>query len=383
MLPGGHDRIDIHLQGDDYKNIPRLEAAQMLGYFTQTLENAGFPWRVHAAVPTSNGQFKTGPQIGEMDALSSLQEGKPIMLQPMRNMQFDLSSGSLTGLATAGSLVGNESISKVATFSKNAQVSGGTQGFEVRFGEPVVVQNVPELKLLFQMYNPDEKIKGNSDIAKSAHRIAFFTQGTANSTRPWRFYVDDNSNVAWRVTKEVFKKTPYAIALGAVAGAAMGGVFAWLARSWEVLGGFAAAGAVISGAGGAYDAVRTASKGKGINAVEALERVLEGKPVHFQESKAWGFDVPILKRLSWYVDNGKASTIKSAEELETFYYMQSQAELPKEEKKEEEKKPDPPQIVIVDNRSYHTHQHFGEETQVVAGDAIHQHPTKTVIVEGY
>lgn len=376
-LPGGHDRLDIHLDGDEYKNFKPNEGASMLGYFTQTLQDAGFPWKVHAATEKSDGTFKRGSEMSEMDAIKNLKAGKPVMLQPMRNLQLDLSSGSIGALAAAGSISGGEmaSVNKVAAFSKDAKVSGGNQGLELRFGEPVVISSMGELKLLFQMYNPNEKIKGKSDTAEAAHHLSYFTAKTAGSAYPWRFFVKDEGSPVGRVAKALVKQTATGALVGGAAGALLGAPIGIFARDWKFVAGVATVVAGIGGLRGAFDAVRTASKGKPINAVDALQRVLNNQDVVFQETHARSIGVPILGSVSWFSDHGKGSTISSPEELETYFYMQSQTELPKPEKKEEKKeeKPEPARTIVIDNS---VHYHVGGE-HLHVGPERHQHDHHT------
>ena len=377
-----HDTIELHLQGEDYQNVTRLEAASMLGYFTQTLESGGFPWQTLEAKEGTNGKFKVGGRLAEMEALNLLEQGQPIMLQPMRDMKIDLSTNSINALGAAGSLVaGGADASKVTNFTKTTKVSGGTQGIEVKYGEPIPVSNFAELKLLYQMYKPDEEIKGEDAITKAAKQTAFFTKPSA--ANPWRFFIKDDSSTIRRVGGEMLRQVPRSIVSGAAVGGATGAVFAYVMSNWKVAAAFAGVGALLAGGRAAYEAIRVEGKGRGVNSVEALERIINDQPVYFQESKAAGFDLPFINKFSFYRDKGKANMISSPDELNTFYYMQSQAELPKEEEEEkEEEKPETPQTVVID-RSVHNHYYYGPTTEVVAGDKVHQHPSKTVIVQPF
>ena len=55
-----YDKLDVHLDQPEYKDIGELEAANMLGHFTQTMQNAGYPWRLQAAESTEKGGYKKG-----------------------------------------------------------------------------------------------------------------------------------------------------------------------------------------------------------------------------------------------------------------------------------------------------------------------------------
>lgn len=371
-----YEKLDIHLDQPEYQNIQDLEAANMLGHFTQTMQNNGYPWKLLSADKLADGSFKKGEDISDMEALNRLRKGDGILLQPMRDLQLDLSSGSITAIAAAGTVASTDmtGLNKVATYSKNAKVSGGSQGLSVKFGEPVAIENYAQLRLLHQMYDPAEKIEGKSETAKTAHQFSYFTQKTVGSAFPWRFYVKDDSNTFLRVAKHTTKGAFTGAALGGAVAGAFGAVLALGFRDWSYLTGAAAIGAGLGGISGGYENARTSLKGTPVNSVEALENVLSDKEVIFQESRARSVNVPILGKISWFSDQGKGSTIDSPESLNTFYYMQSQDDLPKpaKPKKKEEKKSPTPSVTIIDQSVHHHYQN--NPTKVVVIDEHQVHP---------
>ena len=376
-----YDKLNVHLDSPEYQNVKDLEAANMLGHFTQTMQNNGYPWKLRAAESLSDGGFKKGGTISDLEALQRLKKGEPVLMQPMRDLQLDLSSGSITAIAAAGSVASTNmtGLSKVASYSKNAQVSAGSQGLSVKFGEPVVIEDFSQLKLLHQMYDPGDKIKSTSETAKAAHQFSYFTQKTVSSAYPWRFYQKDDSNMFLRVAKHTTKGALTGAAVGGALAGAFGAIMALGFRDLSYLTGAAAIGAGIGGVSGAYDSARTSMKGTPVNAVEALEKVLNDEEVIFQESRARSINVPIMGKISWFSDQGKGSKINNPDELNTFYYMQSQDELPKAEepKKKEEKKPEMPTITILD-QSVHNH-YQSNPTKVVILDEhpVHSSPYRS------
>ena len=351
-----YDGLNVHLDQPEYQNVDHLSAAKMLGHFTQKMQNQGYPWKIHQATAGSDGSFKKGEALSDLEAFKSLENGQPLLLQPMRDLQLDLSSGSITALAAAGSLGGAEvtSLGNVANYSKTTQVNAGSQGISVKFGEPLVITNFAELKLLNQMYDSDQKIEGQSDTAKVAHQLSYFTQKTVGSAYPWRFFVKDDSNVALRVTKAATKGVSTGGALGAVVGGAIGGLLALGFRNFDYLLGAAVTGAALGAARGGYDAVHTSLKGTPVNAVDALKGVLGRKEVVFQETRARSIGLPIVGKISWFSDHGKGSGVSSPEDLNTFYYMQSGEELPKPKAVEKKTEPVAPTLMFVD-QSVHNH----------------------------
>jgi len=370
-----YEKLNIHLDSPEYKGIEELEAANMLGHFTQTMQNGGYPWKLREAVPKGDGNFKAGEKVSDMEALSRLKKGEPLLLQPLRDLQLDLSSDSITAIAAAGSVGSTDlgGLSKVASYSKNSKVSAGNQGFSVKFGEPVVIENFAQLKLLHQMYDPADKIEGKSETAKAAHQFSYFTQKTVSSAFPWRFYVKDDSNPFLRVAKHTALGTAKGAAVGGVIAGAFGGLMALGFQDWSYLAGAATIGAGIGGVSGGYEAARTSLKGTPVSSVEALEHVLNDQNVVFQESRARSIKVPMLGQISWFSDQGKGSVISDVDQLNTFYYMQSQEDLPKPKKpeKKEEKKPEKPSVTIID-QSINNHYHNTSNTN---------HPTKVVVVD--
>lgn len=348
-----YDKLDIHLDQPEYQGISRDEAALMLGHFTQTMQNQGNPWKIHSASDGRKG-FTKGKEIGDLPALNRLEKGEPVLFQPMRDMAIDLSSGSFTALAAAGSVASANvtNLTQVANYSKGFQSSSSTQGLTLKNGEPIVISSFSELKLLHQMHKSGQKIEGKSETAKAAQQLSFFTQKTVNSNYPWRFYVKDDSNVIGRVTKKTLGGAATGAGVGAIVAGAIGGAIAFATKDLSWLYAGAGVGAAVGGVTRGYQAAQSSSKGTPINAVDAMERVLDGKEVIFQEARVRSVPVPFLKQVSWYTDNGAGSEISSVQDLNTFYHMQSQDELPKAEKKEEKKTP--PQTIIID-RSVHHH----------------------------
>ena len=351
---GRYDKLDIHLEGPEYQNVPDLSAAKMLGHFTQTMQNQGYPWRIHSAVPDGDKGFHKGERLSDMEVLNRLREGEPVLMQPMRDLQLDLSSGSFTALAAAGTAAGTQltGLGAVADLSKNTQVSAGSQGIALKFGEPLVVNSFAELKLINQLYDSEQKVDGANETAKAAHQLSYFTQKTVGSAYPWRFYAKDEGNAALRVSKATAKGLLTGAAVGGAVGAGLGGLLALGLRNFNFLSGAAAVGAAIGAIRGGYDSAQTSLKGTPLNAVEALENVLEGKEVVFQESRARSIGLPIMGKISWFADHGKGSSINSVDELNTFYYMQSGAELPKPAP--EKKQAQAPSVLVVD-QSVHNH----------------------------
>ncbi|MBT9582543.1 hypothetical protein IV102_04285 [bacterium] len=352
-LGSSASNIDIYLGGEEYHNIGERDAAKMLGYFTQAMQSQGFPWRLQE--PTQEGlQGKlTGKKsLSDLDALRRLQKGEAILFQPMRNLQLDLSSDSLGAIAAAGSIGSGQemtSMTRLATITKNTRVAPGSQGVELRHGEPVIVKNLSELKLLYQMYNPEEKSKSKDPVAKAAHQLSYFNQQAGDYG--WRFYQKDNSNDLGRVAKAFYRNSlrgaAMGVAVGAMVGLPVGIITQSLRNGLLALGAGTAAFSLYSGVEGA----RTAAKGRPLNTVEALDTVLKGQPLEVQETQMRGIGVPVAGKISWFSDRGNASTITGAQELDTFFWMQNQAAKPEEEPAP----PPPPSTVYIDNSQHHYH----------------------------
>ncbi len=356
-LGTNHPKIDVHLNGDEYRAIALKDAAKMLGYFSQKMQDQGFPWKLKVAVDQGDDNFRAGADVSDLDALKQLQQGKPVMFQPMRNLQLDLSSDSLGALAAAGALgTGTEiaGMARLAAISKTTRVTPGSQGIELKYGEPVVVSNFSELKLLYQMYNPDEKVTSKNEVAKAANQLSYFTQKTASGQYPWRFYKESDTNTAGRVATAVARSAVKGGAMGAGVGALVGAPLAFFARDWSFVLGAVGVGAAGFALYSAQQAARTAAKGEGVNAVEALERVLNGQEVVLQETEIRSVGVPIFGKISWFSDHGPGSKISSTSELDTFYWMQNQDA--KEEPKPEVK-PAIPSVLVI-------HQHYGDEVNI-------------------
>ena len=345
--------IDVYVGGEEYQNISERDGAKMLGYFTQAMQAQGFPWRLQESTQEGlQGKLTGKKSMADIDALRRLQKGQPVIFQPMRNLQLDLSSDSLGAIAAAGSLgAGQEmtSMSRLATITKNTRVTPGSQGVELSHGEPVLVRNLSELKLLYQMYNPEEKIKTKDPVARAAHQLSYFNQQAGDYG--WRFFQKDDSNSFGRMSKAFYRNSlrgaAMGVAVGAMIGLPVGIITQSLRNGLLALGAGTAAFSLYSGVEG----VRTASKGKPLNTVEALDTILKDKPLQIQETQMRGIGVPVLGKISWFSDRGKDSTITGAKELDTFYWMQNQAAKPEETPAP----PPPPSTVYIDNSVNHYH----------------------------
>lgn len=344
--------IDVYLGSEEYQNIDERHAAQMLGHFTQGMQAQGFPWRLQVSSQEGlSGKLTGTKDLGDMEALRRLQKGESVLFQPMRNLQLDLSSDSLGAIAAAGTVAGTDvaSMSKLATITKNTRVSPGSQGFELRHGEPVEVRNLAELKLLYQMYRPEDKITSKNPVTMAANQLAHFNQPQGDYG--WRFYQKDESNGAARIAKAFAKNALRGAAMGAAVGAMIGAPIGLFTQS---LGAFFASAGIGAGAFALYggvDGARSAAKGKPINTVEVLDSVLKQQPVEFQETQMRSVGVPVLGKVSWFSDRGKSSTINNPQELDTFYYMQNQAA--KIEEPAKPAAPKPPATLVIDHSQHH------------------------------
>lgn len=356
-LGGKASSIDVFLDSADYKNIDERNAAKMLGHFTQGMQAQGFPWRLKVASKEGlQGKLQGTQELSDLDALLRLQKGESVIFQPMRNLRLDLSSDSLGALAAAGTAAGTDvaSMNKLATVSKNTKVTAGNQGFELRFGEPVEVKNLAELKLLHQMYNPAVQPDSKNPVAQAAHQLSYFNQQEGDYG--WRFYQKDEGGATPRIAKAFYKNALRGAAMGAAVGAMIGapiGLFTQSLNTFLAATGIAAGGFALYGG---VDGARTAAKGKPLNTVEALQSVLNEKPVQVQETQMRSIGVPILGKVSWFSDRGKSSTVANGAELDTMFYLQNQAAKIEQPAKPEP--PKPPTTVIID-QSQHFYGNLG------------------------
>lgn len=351
-LGGKASSIDVFLDSADYKNIDERNAAKMLGHFTQGMQAQGFPWRLKVASKEGlQGKLHGTQELSDLDALRRLQKGEAVIFQPMRNLRLDLSSDSLGALAAAGTAAGTDvaSMNKLATVSKNTKVTAGNQGFELRFGEPVEVKNLAELKLLHQMYNPAVKPDSKNPVAQAAHQLSYFNQQEGDYG--WRFYQQDEGGATARVSKAFYKNALRGAAMGAAVGAMIGapiGLFTQSLNTFLAATGIAAGGFALYGG---VDGARTAAKGKPLNTVEALQSILNEEPVQVQETQMRSVGVPILGKVSWFSDRGKSSTVSNGAELDTMFYLQNQAAKIEQPAKPEP--PKPPTTIIIDQSKHY------------------------------
>ena len=94
--------------------------------------------------------------------------------------------------------------------------------------------------------------------------------------------------------------------------------------------------------------MRTAAKGKPLNTVQALDKVLNNEPLEVQETQMRSIGVPVVGKISWFSDRGKACSIQGPKELDTLFWMQNQAAKP-----EDPPAPPPTPTTVVLDQSQH------------------------------
>lgn len=342
--------IDVLLDSNEYKNINERDAAKMLGYFTQAMQNQGFPWKLQVSSKEGlQGKLTGTNTLSDLQALRRLQKDEPVLFQPMRNLQLDLSSDSLGAIAAAGTASTGQdmaSMNRLATLTKNTRVTPGSQGVELRHGEPVLVRNLSELKLLYQMYNLEEKNVSKDTVGQAAHQLSYFNQQAGDYG--WRFYQKEDTNAAGRIATQMYRNSIRGAAMGVAAGSMVGLPVGLLTQSLNnglmVLG----AGALAFGLYGAVEGLRTARKGKPLNTVQALDKVLKNEALEVQETQMRSIGVPVVGKISWFSDRGKACSIEGPQELDTLFWMQNQAAKP-----EDPPAPPPPPTTVVLDHSQH------------------------------
>ncbi|MCE7869236.1 hypothetical protein DYH09_02540 [bacterium CPR1] len=370
------DRIQIDLSGPEYQSIEPRQADQMLGFFTEKLKEQGFPWRLRAAELQEDGQLKMRRKISLHDAIHALEKGQPIFLEPMRKLNMSINADSLTAVAMAGGAMGGaaaEGLKQTATGAKDAKL-GASNGIEVKFGAPIAVSNHAELKLVYQMYNPEEKMSETNPVAKAAHQLSSFTTKRMGSSYPWRFYKKADTNLVVRVAKASLKAGVSGALFGGVTGAIVGGLAGGIFGNWQLWEPFAKLGALAAGGWSTLNAARMAAKGDPLNVVEALERITHGQSVVLQETQIHTATVPFFGSINWFSDRDVGSTVDTVQSLDRLYWVLNP------DKKVEEKKQEPgPQtkkdVQVIVQPGGTLHMHVGDDIQIgdqlQVGDRVH------------
>lgn len=309
--------VDINTNIPGYSNVSSEDGAKMLGYFTQKMEAQGFPWALYKPC---KGILKKRKAIGDFEALQRLQKGEPVIFQPKRVIGIGFSPPQFKGK----DVTGKEGAGKV-------DVKSG--GMEVQYGEPIQINNLGELKFLYELYNPDIQVDPNTDnkLKVAARSIAYFTKGTMASQYPWKMFKPVSTG---RKILNMAKSALKTGGIGAGLGALAASIFSLPAIAFgSFVGGpiGIAAGAAIGFVLGAFKGTASQRHGQEINPMEALVRLTEGKPVYFQEMKKReiGLSIPFpigmkLGNLSFYGEHGSGSTIHNLDELELFHKMEEQ-----------------------------------------------------------
>lgn len=351
QLQPRYEELDLHLDGEEYKNIDRAEAAGLLGHFTHTLPDQGYPWEIRdAQACLQEGNFIKGKPLSDLEVLKGLSSGEPVVMQPMRELQLDLSAEGLTATAAAGRALGTGGavLEQAAQFSNAVGVSAGSQGVAIPHGEAVVIHNLGELKLLRQLHDSEEEIKGESLASRVAHQFSDFTQKKSHATH-WRFYRPNQAKLG-RVISDTVRGVVNGGLVGVAIGGALGAVLGVAQGNFQMLARGAVIGAAAGGIKNGLVSARDATKGEPVSCLQAFEDVLQEQTVVFQRSKGRSVSLPLVGKVCWFQDNGKGSSVSGPEDLESLYLMHSDPSTEPEEKKT-------PEIQFVDN-SVHVHHHF-------------------------
>jgi hypothetical protein len=255
----------------------------------------------------------------------------------MRNLNMDLGAdnwGALAAASTLGTAPGADltKLSSFASLSKESRTTGSL-GIELRHGEPILVKNVAELKLLHQVYDPAAKPTSDDTVAKAANQLSYFTQQNPNGA--WRFYQETDSNKVTRMAKAFVENAKPTAAIGAAVGAGFGVVLGVITHSWQHAAYCTAAGAAIFAGFSGAQAASAAKKGESLNAVEALGKVLDNQEVVFEKVNRRSIGLPFFKDVSWFSDAGPGDHINNMAELEnlSWIYNPPAPEKPKAEEK--------------------------------------------------
>ncbi|MCE1248430.1 MAG: hypothetical protein LWY06_17460 [Firmicutes bacterium] len=77
FVPGAnYSSVEINTDIPEYKNVTTEEAAKMIGYFTQIMEQKGFPWALYEPKTGIFGT-KSKKAIGEFEALKRIKKANP------------------------------------------------------------------------------------------------------------------------------------------------------------------------------------------------------------------------------------------------------------------------------------------------------------------
>jgi len=311
-------RVHVFLDGDSYYNIERNDAAKMLGYFTGKLQADGFPWELKKNVKV--GPITIPREVSEMEALQMLQRGEEVLFQPKRIINISVSPDSVASLALLGTPLAPAA---VATSLSKVNVKADGAGRELNYGKAVAIHNFGELKLLYEMYNPDAQGQGDAlgDISK---KVSFFSMKMHNTDYPWTFYRADPGS-RWSNT---LKETGQGAVLGALGGAAIGLILSTASAGKISLLDSTLCAAQLGAIGyGIFSGLRQLFVPRStveINTLETLDRITKGDPVIFQKRKMHNISLFIISKLTWFTDYGVGSEIRGKGDLDVFYAMQNQ-----------------------------------------------------------
>lgn len=173
------------LSHPDFQNVSPTEASFHLGLFigrSSAWTARGLPWRVY--MPGMG--LRTRREVGMLEALHRLEQGLPVLLQPLRCVtmapdiqhleKFMAAAVSRGMLGGAGKTA--ESLTKSGTL-KSIKV----EGMELRNGRSVELHSLAELKLFSAIYND---LLPRQEMVQNAYPLATPAPGSSANEIPSR-----------------------------------------------------------------------------------------------------------------------------------------------------------------------------------------------------
>lgn len=307
----------VALQGQSYKSVPLEEASRMLGYFTQGLKYVGLPWHLERETP---GLLGRRVQLSQLEAIEALGKGETVILQPMRFV--DLNPDALKPLALLGTPLAPFAGTAATVEMKKFEGKATPDGMEIKNGKGIPLHNLGELKLLYELYNPQAEIKEKNQFGETATKLASFVQKSWASQYPWHFHSTTRTSFCAGVKKVLASGMKSALIggiVGGIVGAVLGGpVGGALGLKIGLFSGVET-GAILAGLYSTLKEVPTARRGEQLTPFETIQDLMTGKPVLFQEKKLRRIDLLFFGGISYYNDYGKGSIVKSLDDLKTLH----------------------------------------------------------------
>lgn len=186
------DKILFHKSiVDNNVKITEEESAEMLGFFSRKLRNVGIGFIFYKK--DEKGKLI---EINELEALKRLKNNEEVLFQMTKFSNFNLSVSNLFAVGALVSPIDVSLMNNIKDLMDKSNISNSVTiknpGKEVKTGIPFSIKNLQELRMIYQIFNPNSNIDPQNKAEKVAKLLSSFIPKTFGTPYNWKFFDSQN-----------------------------------------------------------------------------------------------------------------------------------------------------------------------------------------------